>query len=208
MSNKSARRLPSLTIGIFALFLIFFILDYMLLAPENVRIFSASHLVFGETGGGTLTRLLHMSRQEVMDGEVWRLISHIFLHGGLISLFLSSLGFCTLGSIIEPYIGKFKFLFAFLFTAAFSAGLMMWLSPDFAALGASAANHGLLGVLTALLLKYGRSFSSRITKLHWPLLAFILITNIWWEPSLVIAHMAAFTGGVLLSLLLFYRKTA
>lgn len=208
MAKKSGRSVPVLTIGILILFFILFLLDYLLLSPENIKIFSVSHLILGETGGGTLSRLLSMSPTAVLAGEVWRMFSYTFLHSGLLRLVLSAVGFYTLGSVIEPYIGKLKFLLAFLLTGAFAA-LVLLRVPSFAgALGSAPALHGLLGVFSALLLKSGKSFGGRVSKLHWLLILLLFISNVFWGQDLLIANLAGYTGGVLLSLLLFYRRSA
>ncbi|MDR1629565.1 MAG: rhomboid family intramembrane serine protease [Oscillospiraceae bacterium] len=207
MAKKSGRNVPVLTIGILILFIILFLLDYLLLSPETVKLFSMSHLILGETGGGTLSRMLSMSPAEVRAGEVWRIFTYPFLHAGLLRLVLSAVAFYILGSVIEPYIGKLKLLLAFLITGAFSALIMLRI-PSFAgALGAAPALHGLLGVFAALLLKSGRSFSGRVGKIHWLLIFLLAASNVFWGQDLLLANMAGFSGGVLLSLALFHKKT-
>ena len=87
---------------------------------------------------------------DVADGEVWRLITSAFLHADVIPFGLLHVGFNMyilyfLGTMIEPAIGRLRFValyFASLLGGAFGALL---LSPDRITVGASGAVFGLMG---------------------------------------------------------------
>ena len=46
----------------------------------------------------------------VTSGEIWRLITHMFLHGSLIHIVLNMYSLYILGSQLETFIGKAKFI--------------------------------------------------------------------------------------------------
>ena len=49
----------------------------------------------------------------VEQGEIWRLITHMFLHGSLIHLLVNMYSLFVLGTQLETFIGKLKFTIVF-----------------------------------------------------------------------------------------------
>jgi GlpG protein len=83
---------------------------------------------------------------EVRDGELWRLVTPIFLHFGIIHLFLNMYVLLMLGGSIEAAKGPWKLLAIVLFTAItsnFAQYLMA--GPNFG--GMSGVGFGLFGYL-------------------------------------------------------------
>jgi membrane associated rhomboid family serine protease len=77
--------------------------------------------------------------------EYWRLVSYGFLHSGLLHIGFNMYILYYLGTMLEPALGRARFLglyFASLLGGAFGALLM---SPDSPTVGASGAIFGLMG---------------------------------------------------------------
>ena len=53
-------------------------------------------------------------RPSTIDGEWWRLLSSVFLHGGLMHLLFNMYGLLFVGIFVEPVLGKTKFLISYL----------------------------------------------------------------------------------------------
>lgn len=85
-----------------------------------------------------------LSKNLVAEGEIWRLVSHMFLHGGFMHILynLFILGF--IGVYMEPMVGKFKFTIIYLVTGLGSAFLSLTFN-DSISVGASGAIYGLMG---------------------------------------------------------------
>jgi rhomboid protease GluP len=81
----------------------------------------------------------------MLAGEVWRLVTANYLHGGLLHLVLNSFALVTLGPLIERSFGWRKFFV--LYTVSGIAGFVVssWWRPDVLSIGASGAIYGLLG---------------------------------------------------------------
>jgi rhomboid protease GluP len=85
----------------------------------------------------------------VTGGEWWRLISALFVHIGLFPLLANMVGLYFIGLMVEPILGRFKFVIAYL-SAGVIANLVsiIWIKEGVTA-GASGAVFGLYGVLLA-----------------------------------------------------------
>lgn len=85
----------------------------------------------------------------VSGGEWWRLITAVFVHIGIFPMLVNIIGLYFIGLMVEPILGKFKFLIAYLCTGVI-AGLasIYWVEEGVTA-GASGAVFGMYGVLLA-----------------------------------------------------------
>jgi membrane associated rhomboid family serine protease len=96
---------------------------------------------YGVLGSGFIPGL---GPSGVAEGEVWRLVTGGFLHGGIIHLGFNMYLLYLLGTMLEPSLGSIRFAavyFASLLAGSFGAVL---LSPDRITVGASGAVFGLM----------------------------------------------------------------
>jgi membrane associated rhomboid family serine protease len=102
-------------------------------------------LVVGSTSPVALMRLGALSPARVAEGELWRLISCTFLHGGWLHALLNTYVLIILGTFLERIIGPARFLTLYALSAvAGSLGSVVFLKASFS-VGASGAVWGLLG---------------------------------------------------------------
>jgi membrane associated rhomboid family serine protease len=81
----------------------------------------------------------------VANGEVYRLVTAGFLHAGLFHLLVNMYSLWILGNLLEPAVGRVRFLliyFVSLLSGSFGALL---LTPNSFTVGASGAIFGLMG---------------------------------------------------------------
>ena len=92
----------------------------------------------------------------VAQGEVWRLLSSIFLHAGLTHLALNMVSLYFLGSFAEVQFGWGRFL-ALYFVSGLAGGLAYLYFGDFGApaVGASGAIFGLVGGVFGFAMRRG-----------------------------------------------------
>ncbi len=101
----------------------------------------------------------------VMDGEIWRLVSHAFLHGGLIHLGFNTYALYVLGPALESRLGSPRFALLY-FVGAVSGGVlaMLWgnnlsiADQDVPLVGGSGALFAMLGAILAMNIRGGRHF--------------------------------------------------
>jgi rhomboid protease GluP len=92
------------------------------------------------------------SRPAVLEGQWWRLFTGMFLHGGLMHLAGNLYGLIFASLLLEPLIGKAKYLAAYLICGLMaSLSSILW-HPNTISVGASGAIFGLFGVMFVLLI--------------------------------------------------------
>jgi rhomboid protease GluP len=144
---------------------------------------------FDVVGKGALVPAL------VARGEVWRLVSSMFLHAGFIHLALNMLSLYFLGAFMEVTFGRTRLLALYL-TSGLAGGLAYLYFGDFngSVVGASGAIFGLLGGVLG--------YSVRRGTFSWqnPLIRQLLILtalNLYIGFSVPNISNAAHIGGLL-----------
>jgi len=81
-----------------------------------------------------------------IDGQYWRLLTSMFLHGGVAHLAVNLFGLYQLGTLYEAMFGSRRFLLIY-FVAGIAASVtsMLHIAPDGFSVGASGAIFGILG---------------------------------------------------------------
>jgi len=90
--------------------------------------------------------------------EWWRLVTAMFLHGGLIHIGFNMMALMQFGPAIEEVYGSARYLFIYIFTGAF--GFLVSAYTGHFSLGASGGLLGLVGVMLALTSKRGGTYMS------------------------------------------------
>jgi len=85
-----------------------------------------------------------MYSPRVSEGELWRLVSCLFLHGDGMHLLLNGLALYGLGRLCESVYGPVRFLWLFL-VAGVCGSTLSWLGGNTASVGASGSIFGLMG---------------------------------------------------------------
>jgi rhomboid protease GluP len=92
--------------------------------------------------------------------EWWRLVTAMFLHGGLIHIGFNMMSLYQLGPAVEELYGSSRYLFIYVVTGAF--GFLCSSYSNHFSVGASGALLGLVGVLLAVTSKRGGIFARQI----------------------------------------------
>ena len=163
----------------------------------NVAAF-ALDLLLGATGGEGLLERGAMVPFLVARGEWWRLITAMFLHVGVLHLALNSFGLYIFGNLVEQTLGTARMVTLYLVTGfCASAASFAFGPPGVAAVGASGAVFGMLGVWLAYNLRR-RSLSMARANVQGALL--LIGINLVFGLSVPgidnIAHVGGLVAGV------------
>lgn len=138
----------------------------------------------------------------VKEGEVWRLITSGFLHGGLLHLLFNMYSLYLIGTQIENFIGKWKFLIIY-FVSMISAGLMSCvINSNVVSVGASGAIFGLLGSLLYFGYHYRLYLGSILRNQIVPVILINLILGFSLSGIDNAAHIGGLLGGLLIAIAL------
>lgn len=125
----------------------------------------------------------------VLDGEVWRLVTPLFLHGGIWHLFANMLVLYFLGSRLEELYGHREFLAIYLVSGIFASAVKLGLEA--VGVGLPVPSLGASGAVSALVV---------IFAFHYPreqiLVFFVLPMPMWVAAALFVSLDALGALGV------------
>lgn len=90
-------------------------------------------------------------RPWVLEGQYWRVLSSAFVHIGILHLAMNMYALVYIGKLLEPLLGRTRFLTAYLMTAITGGLLSLYWHEASVSAGASGAIFGMYGVFIALL---------------------------------------------------------
>jgi len=147
----------------------------------NVLIFIMMFL-FGGIGAFSNPRIYILFGAQlgnlITAGEWFRLITSMFVHGGLFHIFFNMIALFYVGNLVERAYGKERFISIYMLTGIFGNLLTHLFLPNAISVGASGAIFGLIGLL------FGAGFRHDTPTMLRPitgtaLLPIILINVIW-----------------------------
>ena len=135
----------------------------------------------------------------VRNGDYYRLITGMFLHGSIMHLFFNVYALYVIGSQIENYFGRIKYLIIYIFSGVMGALFSMIFNGSVLSIGASGAIFGLMGSLLYFGYHY-RVYLGNVLKTQLiPLIIFNLVLGFVLSGVDNFAHIGGLIGGVLIT---------
>lgn len=161
-------------------------------------------LMFFISGMGTdLNRLLKCGANIkilVQNGEVYRLFTCMFLHAGIIHLFFNMYSLYYIGTKVEDFFGKWKYLLIYLLSGICGSLLSIAFSADnVISVGASGAIFGLFGALLYFAYNYRGYIGTVIKSQILPIVIYNLILGFFINGIDMMAHVGGLIGGIIVS---------
>lgn len=168
----------------------------------NILVFLLMYLL-GNGSQDTLTLLLFGANYKplVLAGQIWRLLTCAFVHIGLIHLLVNMYSLSIIGSQLETYVGKWKYLAIYLLSAI-SGSLFSLITGDSISAGASGAIFGLLGSLLYFGYHYRLYLNSVLRNQIIPIIVINLLIGFLIPGIDVLAHIGGLIGGYLATMAL------
>ena len=133
----------------------------------------------------------------VRYGHYYRLFTGMFLHGSILHLIFNSYALYVIGSQIESFLGKFKFLIIYLVGGLMGSLFSITFNGNMASIGASGAIFGLMGALVYFGYHYRVYLGNVIKSQIIPLIVFNLVLGFVMSGVDNSAHIGGLIGGTL-----------
>jgi rhomboid protease GluP len=181
---------PSATMVILGVTVLFYLIQVLSETSSN-----GTDLLFAY--GGKINQLIE-------QGQIWRLLTPVFLHGSITHILLNMYALFILGRVVESAYGHWRFLLLY-FLAAFAGNVASFVMSPNPSLGASTAIFGLIGAEAIFVIRnkrfYGNRFSSTLSNI-----GFIIVLNlaVGFMPGTSIdywGHIGGLIGGILFAIL-------
>ncbi|MEO8328459.1 MAG: rhomboid family intramembrane serine protease [Candidatus Nanopelagicales bacterium] len=168
-----------------------------ILVGINVAVYLAQYL----SDGVVNDRFEMMGLRVAFDGDSYRLLTSAFLHASITHLLLNMLALWVVGSVVEPRLGRWRYLTVYLVSALAGSAFSYAVDSVFQrSVGASGAVFGLFGALFVLALRLRFDVRGIITIIAINVvIGFIPGFNINWR-----AHLGGLVAGALLTAAMVY----
>lgn len=180
-------RKPFITYSLIVINIIMFVLMY----------------IFG-SGSEDVNTLINFGANYVTltkSGEYIRLITSAFLHIGVMHLIFNMYSLAVVGTQIEYFYGKIKYIIIYLFSAIMGSLFTVALSSDnVVSAGASGAIFGLLGSLLYFGFNYRGQIGNALVNQIIPVVVINLLIGFTVPGIGIMAHIGGLIGGYLISM--------
>ena len=152
--------------------------------------------------GGILEQYL-IYRPALTARQPWTMLTSLLAHQSYLHIGFNMLSLFIFGRILEPMIGKGRFLALYLISGFGGSVAVLLLAPQGGVLGASGAIYGLFGAFFIIQRKLGGNSGQVILLIVLNLaIGFLPGMNISWQ-----AHVGGLVAGALVSLVLVNTRT-
>ena len=132
-------------------------------------------------------------------GQYYRLLTGTFLHANILHLAFNCYALYVIGTQLESYLGKWRYIFVYLFSAITGALFSMIFGGNSISIGASGAIFGLMGSLVYFGYHYRVFLGNVIKSQILPLIFVNLLIGFMSEGIDNAAHVGGLIGGLLIT---------
>lgn len=144
--------------------------------------------------GGWVTNLLYYIPVLTVS-EPWRMITSVFIHGSILHIAFNMLSLYIFGRILEPMLGRWRFLALYLLSGLGGSVAVLLLNPTGGVLGASGAVFGLMGAILVIQRGLGGNGTQLLVLIGLNLAVGFFVSNVSWQ-----AHVGGVITGALVAL--------
>ena len=149
-----------------------------------------------------VSNLLKTNGPMIRSGDYYRLFTGMLLHGSIFHLGLNCYALYIIGSQIESFLGKIKYIIIYIFSGLTAALLSITLNGNHSSIGASGAIFGLMGAMLYFGYYY-RVYLGNVVKTQ--LLPIVMLNLLIGFMSTGIdnyAHIGGLIGGIVITIAL------
>ncbi|MGM9948974.1 MAG: rhomboid family intramembrane serine protease [Lysinibacillus sp.] len=142
----------------------------------------------------------------IMQGEWWRIITSMFLHGSLMHILFNMFSLFLFGPELEKFAGKSRFLVIYFLSGI--GGSLATLATQhafYASVGASGAIFGIFGAFGALMFRYRNSLP-QLRQIILPIIVISVIMTFLQSNVNAASHIGGLATGFIIGLFFFKPK--
>lgn len=140
---------------------------------------------------GRVQSLLAYQGQAVLSGQVWRLVTHVLVSGGILSLLINGFVLWLFGRTMEQMWGKWRFVATYFLSGLGAAVAVLLAGPLGLAMGG--ASTAIIGLLAAN--AGSKVHAKEDARADFVLLAILVGFSIFSYPAMVIADVGGILAG-------------
>lgn len=136
----------------------------------------------------------------VIDGEWYRIVLSMFLHGSLTHVALNAISLILVGSVVEQYLYKSQYLSIYFLSGIVGALASIYFHPINVLIGASGAIFGIFGALVGFFIANRQVMMGEFKAVMQNIGVMLLINlgiGIVFPSIDMVAHIAGFCFGIL-----------
>lgn len=138
----------------------------------------------------------------IKSGQYYRILTGTFLHANIFHVFFNCYALYIIGTQLESFLGKTKYLLVYLFSAVTASLMSMIFLGNNVSIGASGAIFGLMGSLVYFGYYYRVYLGSIVKSQIIPLIATNLLLGLMITGIDNFAHIGGLIGGLLITMAL------
>lgn len=133
----------------------------------------------------------------IQAGEPWRLLTHAFVHGGLVHVLFNGFALLAFGPTVERWLGSARFGLLYAVSAvAGGVAAVYWQGPVAGLVGGSGALFGMMGAVLALNMRAGRHLLDFLDYAGPRSFIGLIVANLIIGAILPFVSNAAHVGGL------------
>ena len=132
----------------------------------------------------------------IRAGEYYRLLTGAFLHANIIHLCCNCYALYVLGTQVESYLGKIKYIIIYILSALSASLFSMIFAKNTASIGASGAIFGIMGALLCFGYYYRVYLGNVLKSQLIPIIIFNLLLGFTLSGIDNFAHIGGLLGGI------------
>ncbi len=136
----------------------------------------------------------------VLQGEIWRLLTAIFLHGGLEHIGMNMLSLWFVGRVVEMWFDKLSYLSIYLISGIIGGLVSIYIHPITVGIGASGAIFGIFGAMAGVVTVHRKRMEAQFKAFinqFGIILLLNLIIGVAFESVDLSAHIAGLIVGII-----------
>lgn len=142
----------------------------------------------------------------VSHGQVWRLLTCAFLHGGLIHILCNMYALYAIGPQVEILFGRVKYIIIYFFSAIGGSLLSFTCSSNNLSIGASGAIFGLFGAMVVFVLKYKDRIPKKVLNNLFGVIILNLLIGFNLQGIDNFGHIGGLLAGALVAFLILTKE--